>query len=33
VLDSGKAWQPNAGAKPVVHQLEFPVDDGVVTFS
>lgn len=32
VLDSGKAWPPNAGEKPVVHHREFPVDNGVVTF-
>ena len=33
VLDSGKAWPPNAGEKPVVHHREFPLNNGVVTFA
>jgi murein DD-endopeptidase len=32
VLDTGKPWQPKPAEKPVIHRLEFPVDNGVVTF-
>jgi hypothetical protein len=30
MFDSGLAWQPKIGEKPVVHPHEFPVDNAVV---
>jgi murein DD-endopeptidase len=32
VLDTGKAWQPKTGERPVAHRREFPLDNAVVTF-